>query len=432
MAGSVQLLLKTTAASKSSKAIKSSPVDEAGEDFKAELTKANGRKNKPADADDDTKKTEKTASAKKPGTKDKSKKSGEEESVEETDSTDAKAEKPKATATESAEPGVVSEAPAEEPTQGKPVAAKEKPADPNAANLAALAQSPQQAAAPTTGAPAEQGDAEAVDPDAAAPVAAAMPQFAKPTELAAPEAAAIPIDPAVAALGEADKAVAIAPKAVEAKATPDAPEAPADDAEAIAKYFDDVIAELEGKPAKKESVAAPTDGQQVTPELATKSAVASPHVAKPEQIQAPPEARFAENNHADIVRSIQTELLPRGGTMQIRLDPPELGALNVILSMKDGVMTASFQASSEDATRMLSHSLSQLKTAMESAGVQVDKLQVQHTPRDTQANTSGDDQQRHQPGQDDMARQQEQQRKEMIKRMWRKLSGESDPLDLVA
>lgn len=171
-----------------------------------------------------------------------------------------------------------------------------------------------------------------------------------------------------------------------------------------------------------------TQIDQQTKEL---SATAT-QAAKTEAPPAPPEVRFAEANHNDIVKSISTELLPRGGTMKIRLDPPELGALQVTLSIKEGIVSASFQTSNDEATKLLSHSLSQLKAQLETTGVTVDKLQVQQTPRDNQTKSNDDPHQRNQPGQDDMARQQEQQRKEMLKRMWRKLTTGSDPLDMMA
>ncbi|MGB7156735.1 MAG: flagellar hook-length control protein FliK [Tepidisphaeraceae bacterium] len=144
----------------------------------------------------------------------------------------------------------------------------------------------------------------------------------------------------------------------------------------------------------------------------------------------PPQAHFVEANHPKIVTAVRGELLPHGGSMQIRLDPPELGALLVSVHMQDGVMTASFHTTNDDATKLLSHSLSQLKQVLESQGVSVEKLQVQQSPRDQQ---SGNDDPRQQPRdpQDDAARQ-EQQRKEMLRRMWRRLSMGSDPLDLVA
>jgi flagellar hook-length control protein FliK len=146
---------------------------------------------------------------------------------------------------------------------------------------------------------------------------------------------------------------------------------------------------------------------------------------------APPEQHFAADNHPRILSGIHGQLLPGGGTMHLKLDPPELGALQVSVHMQDGVMTASFQTSNDDATRLLSHSLTQLKHALEQQGVSVEKLHVTQAPRDS--NSSFDDQrsgQQH-PGEQSAA-QQEQQRREMLRRMWRRLTNGSDPLDLVA
>jgi flagellar hook-length control protein FliK len=155
----------------------------------------------------------------------------------------------------------------------------------------------------------------------------------------------------------------------------------------------------------------------------------------PKAPELPPEVRFAETNHANIVSSMRSQLMPNGGTMRIRLDPPQLGALQVTVQMKNGVMTASFETSSEEATRLLSHSLSDLKSVLESQGVNVEKLQVQQSPRELQAPQKGDDSQNQQQGhsqQGQQARedQQEHQRKEMMRRMWRRLSGQPDPLDV--
>ncbi|MBA2433779.1 MAG: flagellar hook-length control protein FliK, partial [Chthoniobacterales bacterium] len=161
--------------------------------------------------------------------------------------------------------------------------------------------------------------------------------------------------------------------------------------------------------------------------VATATSHTAPLPATPQaQITVPD---FAETNHDKIVTILRSSAFDKGGTMEIRLDPPELGALQVSVKMQDGVMTASFQTSNDEATRLLSHSLGQLKHVLESAGVTVDKLQVQQSPKNDN-DTAGDG--RHHSERDDSSARQEQQRKEMIKRMWRKLSGVSDPLDLVA
>jgi flagellar hook-length control protein FliK len=120
--------------------------------------------------------------------------------------------------------------------------------------------------------------------------------------------------------------------------------------------------------------------------------------------------------------------------MQIRLDPPELGALQVMVELRDGVMAATFQTSNDKATRLLSHSLNQLKHVLEAQGVSVEKLQVQQAPKN-ESSSAGGDQKDHPQERDwnqEQAARQEQQRKEILRRMWRKVLGDADPLDLVA
>jgi flagellar hook-length control protein FliK len=155
--------------------------------------------------------------------------------------------------------------------------------------------------------------------------------------------------------------------------------------------------------------------------------------AAPAPPPAPPEVQFASANHDKIITGLKSEVLPNGGTMHIRLDPPELGALQVKVSMQDGVMTASFETSNDDATKLLSHSLTQLKHALESQGVSVDKLHVQQSPRNESSSNQRDENGQPQgQAENQRSAQQEQQRKEMIRRMWAKLGVIQDPLDMVA
>jgi flagellar hook-length control protein FliK len=146
-----------------------------------------------------------------------------------------------------------------------------------------------------------------------------------------------------------------------------------------------------------------------------------------------PEIRFAEANHPSIVQGITGQVLAKGGTMHLRLDPPELGAMQVTVNVKDGLMTASFQTSNDEATRLLSHSLHDLKSLLESQGVQVQKLQVQQQSShdfDSNSNNGGDTSRQQQQAMQDNSARQEQQRKEMIRRMWAKLGVGNDPLDV--
>lgn len=169
----------------------------------------------------------------------------------------------------------------------------------------------------------------------------------------------------------------------------------------------------------------------VAPKTTTPTSAPQPTANAPTPQSAHNDADFVASNHDRIVTSVRTQLLPNGGTMRLRLDPPELGVMQVTVRMTDGAMNASFETSSDQATRMLSHSLSQLKTALETQGVSVEKLQVQQSPRDQQTGTSSDDQQQR-GSQQDTASHREQERRELLQRMWQRLRLGSDPLDMVA
>jgi flagellar hook-length control protein FliK len=249
----------------------------------------------------------------------------------------------------------------------------------------------------------------------AAPAPTSAQQLAKPQPSEALQAAQSEPAPEALAIQAKKTDDDVAPQAVADRPDEPAAPAPVDDAPAPAPHVDlaqSIAADLQ--PKAPPAPAAP---------------VAHPVATEPPAPPVPPEVRFAETNHPQIVTGMRGQLLPDGGTMHIRLDPPELGALQVSVHMQDGVMTASFQTSNDEATKLLSHSLAQLKHVLESQGVSVDKLHVTQTPRDQNADN---DNPRQQPGSDNPSARQEQQRREILQRMWRKLTNGSDPLDMVA
>ncbi len=146
-----------------------------------------------------------------------------------------------------------------------------------------------------------------------------------------------------------------------------------------------------------------------------------------------PDARFAEVNHPRIVTGVRGELMPSGGNMHLRLDPPELGDLQISIHMRDGVMTAAFQTSNDQATRLLSHSLGSLKSMLEAQGVNVDKLHVQQGPKSNAGDSKDarDGSGRQPTPEQRQSERREQQRKEMVQRMWDKLAGKA-PVDVLA
>jgi flagellar hook-length control protein FliK len=210
---------------------------------------------------------------------------------------------------------------------------------------------------------------------------------------------------------------------------------------------DESATDFDSAVAAAEDILGPSDNVaqviHAAPDATAMTAATSPQTAQTAitaKIQSPtpstptsPEAQFVDANHPNIVTGIHGKLLPDGGTMTIRLDPPELGALQVSVHMREGVMTAAFETSNDQATRVLSHSLGQLKSALESAGVSVEKLHVQQSPRQESGDNSErqSNQRQDQEDQQQQARQ-EQQRRHMLNKMWRKLAGGEDPLDLVA
>jgi flagellar hook-length control protein FliK len=165
------------------------------------------------------------------------------------------------------------------------------------------------------------------------------------------------------------------------------------------------------------------------PEAQGPRATAPPAPAAPN----PPavDVQLAPTDVAGVATSIRGHLLPQGGTMRIRLDPPELGVLEIRVDLRQGAMAASFETSTEHAARLVSHTLDQLRQTLESQGVNVEKLQVQHTPRD-QHTSRGDEDDSRQRRPDDEAARHEQQRRQLLGRLWRRLAGDRDPLDLVA
>lgn len=208
---------------------------------------------------------------------------------------------------------------------------------------------------------------------------------------------------------------------------------------AIPMDADEASEDLTEIPELPQAVAKATvaEASSSIPQTAGLGANSKPASSTPVAPAPTPEVQFAEANHAKIVTAVRGQLLPDGGEMRIRLDPPELGALWVRVQVQGGVLTASFETSSDQATRVLSHSLAQLKHSLEAGGVAVDKLQVTQAPRgqggqDAQLQDPSDQQQ--QGGQDfnGRASERDQQRQELIQKMWEKIALGRAPLDMKA
>jgi len=118
---------------------------------------------------------------------------------------------------------------------------------------------------------------------------------------------------------------------------------------------------------------------------------------------AEPSDRFS----ARIVRGLSAMVNQRGGVMNMRLDPPDLGALRVQMTIARGVVTAEFQVTTQQAQALLERGLTGLRAALESQGLTVERLSVQlaspaspQATREEAPNQHGHQPQRDQAGDD--------------------------------
>lgn len=85
-----------------------------------------------------------------------------------------------------------------------------------------------------------------------------------------------------------------------------------------------------------------------------------------------------------IVRGLTAIINQRGGSMTMRLDPPELGQLRIQMTIARGVVTAQFTASTAQAHALLDKNLANLRVALENQGLTVDRLNVQSNQSSSQ------------------------------------------------
>jgi len=83
---------------------------------------------------------------------------------------------------------------------------------------------------------------------------------------------------------------------------------------------------------------------------------------------------------AQISRGLAAALRQKGGRVTMRLEPTSLGKLTVQLQMKGERVSARFEATTEQARRLLETARSELRSALEARGLVVERVQVQVTP----------------------------------------------------
>lgn len=80
------------------------------------------------------------------------------------------------------------------------------------------------------------------------------------------------------------------------------------------------------------------------------------------------------------IRGLTAMLNQRGGAMTLRLDPPELGALRVQMTLVGGNVSAEFTAGSQQTQALLDRHMGALRQSLESQGLNVERLTVHAAP----------------------------------------------------
>jgi flagellar hook-length control protein FliK len=145
--------------------------------------------------------------------------------------------------------------------------------------------------------------------------------------------------------------------------------------------------------------AAVPSGGEPTP-VDPSSRPAAVHAASGGGTTAKDEARPAnENDPARVAeqaaRALRSVVNQKGGSVVLRLTPPQLGELRVRVEMEGGVVSAKFEVANDQVRSLLQEHMGSLRTALEGQGLSVQQLQVQTTPSaqpsEQQQNSASDD-----------------------------------------
>jgi len=93
-----------------------------------------------------------------------------------------------------------------------------------------------------------------------------------------------------------------------------------------------------------------------------------------------------------VVRSAKFNLDAGNSRFELRLEPPELGRMGVVVDLKEGALTVSFRVENEAVRELLQGSMAQLRAALSDQGVVVEGLDVQSSgPQAGEQQAAGND-----------------------------------------
>ncbi len=143
-----------------------------------------------------------------------------------------------------------------------------------------------------------------------------------------------------------------------------------------------------------------TSSANVSGSTSSNSASAQPLQAPPAKL--PAQALTAGTAKQPVAASTPVEIDPakflsrvtkafatareRGGPVQLRLNPPELGALKIEVQVQDGSMTARLEAETSAARAAILENLPQLRERLAEQGIRIDRFDVELLPDQSQQN----------------------------------------------
>jgi len=111
-------------------------------------------------------------------------------------------------------------------------------------------------------------------------------------------------------------------------------------------------------------------------------------------------------NTARLTRGLANAVQQRGGAVTMRLTPPEMGTVRIQMQITGTNVSATFHAESASAQTLLTNQLAQLRSALESKGMSVDRLSVQPLAATASTNNANQSQNQSDAQQQDSSQQQ--------------------------
>ncbi len=98
-------------------------------------------------------------------------------------------------------------------------------------------------------------------------------------------------------------------------------------------------------------------------------------------------AQQAQQAAAQVERAMLTAAKDGTKSLELQLHPQELGALTIILTSRNGEVSAMLRSEKSETTEMLNKQVDQIRTQLESQGIKIDKLEVQTGTKDQASNS---------------------------------------------